>query len=190
MAAAVAERGYARTSVADVAVRAGVSTRAFYEQFADKEECFLAAYDAGVGALLAAARDALDDVATSSPLVRFERALAAYLDVMSLEPHFARTFLLEVYAAGPRALELRREVQRRFVEVMVEALGSGRGGGDAPAEERFACEALVGAVSSLVTARVAAGEYDDLPALRRPIMGLVERHLYPRRRVVRAPRAA
>jgi AcrR family transcriptional regulator len=45
MARAVATKGYARVSVADVVQLAGVSRRTFYEQFRDKEDCFLVAYD-------------------------------------------------------------------------------------------------------------------------------------------------
>lgn len=41
----VAERGYERTSVKQIIGLAGVSRRSFYEQFSNKEECFLAAFD-------------------------------------------------------------------------------------------------------------------------------------------------
>ncbi len=42
---AVGAKGYAATTVSDVIKRAGVSRKAFYEHFANKEECFLATYD-------------------------------------------------------------------------------------------------------------------------------------------------
>ena len=45
MIEAVAQRGYSRTTVAHVIALAGVSRRAFYEQFPNKEACFLATYD-------------------------------------------------------------------------------------------------------------------------------------------------
>src|ERR1700755_3613290 len=41
----VAERGYNATTVANITKAASVSRRTFYEHFADKEACFLAAYD-------------------------------------------------------------------------------------------------------------------------------------------------
>ncbi len=41
----VAERGYRATSVKRVVALAGVSRRSFYEQFANKQECFLATVD-------------------------------------------------------------------------------------------------------------------------------------------------
>ncbi len=52
MIEAVAANGYERTSVKQVVGLAGVSRRSFYEQFANKQECFLATFDmiAGRGA--------------------------------------------------------------------------------------------------------------------------------------------
>src|SRR5687768_12206877 len=44
MGEAVTEKGYAQVTIADIARHARVSKRTFYEHFADKEECFLAAY--------------------------------------------------------------------------------------------------------------------------------------------------
>ena len=52
MAHAVAAKGYAATTVADVVGGAGVSRKTFYEHFQDKEDCFLAAFDAGVQVLV------------------------------------------------------------------------------------------------------------------------------------------
>ena len=51
MVEVVAERGYPETRVVDIIERAGVSRKTFYELFADKEECFLAAYDHALGLL-------------------------------------------------------------------------------------------------------------------------------------------
>ena len=45
MIEAVAISGYERTSVKQVVGLAGVSRRSFYEQFANKQECFLATFD-------------------------------------------------------------------------------------------------------------------------------------------------
>ncbi len=55
----VAERGAANVSVAHVVERAGVSRRTFYELFADREECFLAAFDDAVSR---ASRYVLEDM--------------------------------------------------------------------------------------------------------------------------------
>jgi AcrR family transcriptional regulator len=166
----VAEKGYTRFTVADVLAAAGVSRETFYEHFSDKEDCFLAAYELSVDAVLAAMSHA-DPGGESDPLERYEEMMRGYLQVMSQEGGYARVFLVDVYAAGERALKRRREVIDRFTEVVAELVGA------RTAADRFACEALVAAVSSLVTVRVAAGDLEEIPELRRPIMDVARRLL-------------
>jgi AcrR family transcriptional regulator len=48
MIEAIDRQGYRATTVAHVIALAGVSRRAFYEQFTNKEDCFLATYDIAV----------------------------------------------------------------------------------------------------------------------------------------------
>ena len=115
MAQVVAEKGYPATTVADVVERAGVSRRTFYEQFPDKEACFLAAYDVGLVAVLARIRDAVE---TGSPGAGWrERARAgveAFLALLASEPAFARALQLEILTAGPAALERRAGMLMMF----------------------------------------------------------------------------
>jgi len=96
---------------------------------------------------------------------------ATNLELMARQDGYARVFLVDVYAAGERALVRRREVIDRFTDVVAELVGA------RTAADRFACEALVAAVSSLVTVRVAAGDLDEIPKLRRPIMEVARRLL-------------
>src|SRR5689334_3687676 len=116
MAETVAGKGYAATTVGDVVSGAGVSRKTFYEHFRDKEDCFLAAFDSGVDALLGAIAAAEPEEATRMSLVRAR--VRAYLVTLAAQPAFARTFLLEVFAAGPRALERRERVLARFEEFL------------------------------------------------------------------------
>jgi len=168
MALAVGDKGYTGIAVADVVAGAGVSRETFYQHFADKEECFLAAYEMAVDTMRQAMADALAG-RPADPLARFDRALRAYLDLLSSEGAIARVFLVDVYAAGPRALERRREVQDDFVDVIAEIFAAKTAG------DRFACEALVAAISSMVTVRVAAGEFEALPGLRRRLVEVARR---------------
>ena len=170
MAWAVAEKGYVGVAVKDVIERAGVSRETFYEQFSDKEECFLATCEAGAGVLMESLAASLDG-APADRIERFDRVLAVYLQALSDERPLARVVLVESYAAGPRAVRLRGDLQQRFVDAMALLL-------EVTSEDgRFACEALVGAVSSMVTARVALGEDETLPSLHAPIMRLVRQAL-------------
>src|SRR3546814_17941403 len=105
MAEATAYKGFVGTSVADELKRAGVSRETFYQYFSDKQDCFLAAFDAAGELLVAGLAPSLAE--SGSPLERFEHAFGAYLDQLSSQPAFARMFLVEVYAAGARSAERR-----------------------------------------------------------------------------------
>src|SRR3546814_17729934 len=111
MAEATADKGFVGTSVADVLKRAGVSRETFYQHFSDKQDCFLAAFDAAGELLVAGLAPSLAE--SGSPLERFEHAFGAYLDQLSSQTAFARMFLVEVYAAGAEALERRLAPQQR-----------------------------------------------------------------------------
>ena len=167
MAETMAEKGYAATSVADVLRAAKVSRETFYEQFDSKEDCFMSALEAAVDVVLAAAFST--PPAGGTPLERFDRGLRTYLDALAAQPALSRLFLIEVYAAGPAALERRAAVQRRFAAVLDDTFGRRTAG------DRFANEAIVAATSSMVTARLAAGDLKGLRALRRPLVGLARR---------------
>jgi AcrR family transcriptional regulator len=147
MAEVVALRGYGAATVADVIEHAGVSRRTFYEHFKDKEECFLAAYDAGVEVLMATMRGAPDPI-------------AAYLETLAAEPAFARTFLIEIGAAGPRALERRRAVHDAFAALI----------GEQP--QALAC---VGAINEVVIREVAEGRTAGLADLHAFVTDVYER---------------
>src|SRR5258707_1111198 len=111
LASAVAEKGYAASTIADIVTHARVSKRTFYEHFADKEECLMALHAQGakelVGVLVPAA---------SALFVWGGRGGAqtvnAYLGAREDMPAVPRTLLVEVQAAGPRAYRLRQETSR------------------------------------------------------------------------------
>jgi AcrR family transcriptional regulator len=167
LAEAVAEKGYAKTSVADVLDRAGVSRETFYEQFSSKEECFLETFDHAGEILLARVAGAPGRGTT--PVERFDGLLGAYLESLASEPAYARVYLVESYAVGPEAVRRRLALQERFVEALAGLLGARE------PHERLACELLVAAVGSMVTARLTLGDPASLGELRAPIVDLVRR---------------
>jgi AcrR family transcriptional regulator len=181
MAEAVGANGYVNTSVADVLARAKVSRATFYAMFRDKAECFRAAYEEAAGILahamateLEAARAEGDAQALPDPLRRIDRVLTVYLKALQDAPALARTFLVEVYAAGPRAVEQRRASLDAFVDILVEAHRGTPGPLGAGPHQRFAAETIVHAISSMVTHRVGVGETDRLLDLREPLLALAK----------------
>jgi AcrR family transcriptional regulator len=172
---AVAELGYVKTTVADILARAGVSRATFYDLFADKEACFQAAYEANaelVADVMAAELTRVRESGERDALARLDRVLGVYLRALRDAPALARVFLVEVYAAGPAAIEQRRASLERFVDIVAETHRGETGVIGTRASQRFAAQAFVGAVSSLVTNAVGTGETGELVGLRAPLMRL------------------
>ncbi len=161
MTEAVAERGFAKVTVADVIGGAGVSRETFYQHFKDKDDAFLAALD-GVAQLLAG-RLVTSSAGAGDTAERLDALLGAYLESLAAEPAAARTFLIEVYAAGDEAIARRVAMLNAFVDLLATFAGT---------DDRLRCEALVGAISSMVTMRIATGDHESLPALREPLLAL------------------
>jgi AcrR family transcriptional regulator len=168
MAEVMAEKGYAATSVSEVLRVARVSRESFYEQFASKEDCFVGAFEAAVDSILAGV--AGDLASDDPPLERFERGLRSYLEALAADPAFARVLLIEVYAAGSGAMRRRAELQQRFAAALDATFGA------RTAAERFANEALVAAISAMVTSRLADDDLVGLRALHAPLVAYARRH--------------
>ena len=110
----VAQRGYPETRVVDVIGVAGVSRKTFYELFDSKEDCFLAAYDLLLGNLLGDASNAFESKPGAPWAERVAAALEALLQHLARHPGEARFAIVEVLAAGPKALARRDAALRQF----------------------------------------------------------------------------
>src|SRR5256885_4516053 len=146
----VAELGYVKTTVADILARAGVSRATFYQLFSDKEDCFNAAYRENaelVAAVMAAELENLRASTDLSPLARLDRVLDVYLSALRSAPALARVFLVEVYAAGPAAIEQRRASLGQFVDIVAQTHPGESGGPGAKASQRVAAPAFLAAGS-------------------------------------------
>ncbi|MDO8189240.1 TetR/AcrR family transcriptional regulator [Conexibacter sp. JD483] len=158
LVACVAEQGYPETRVTDLIARSGVSRKTFYELFADKEECFLAAYDAAVTLLMGGVTTAYESEDEWIPAIR--AALAAFLDFLAQHPELTRLCIVDVHAAGARALARRDAAVRGFYYF----LDAGRG--DAPrALPGLTAEAVTGGMYEVIYGRVLRGSTADLPRL-------------------------
>jgi AcrR family transcriptional regulator len=114
----VAENGYANLTITEAVRRARVAPNRFYEHFSDKEECFLAAYDAFAQALLA--RLAAVTLAATDWQVFITTTLHAYLGTLDAEPACARAFLIETNGAGAEARRRRRDAYVAFAALIKE----------------------------------------------------------------------
>jgi AcrR family transcriptional regulator len=162
MTEAAFDSGYASVTVADVLKRAGVSRETFYEQFANKEDCFMAAYETAVATLMEALGEAIQAVEGGLPDL-IDRIIGCYLEVLG-DTKLAWTFLIEINAVGPAAVKQRAETQARGLDVIAAAMGAN------DKRQRFACDALFVMLIGLVAQRVATGKGDTLAELREPLV--------------------
>lgn len=170
----VAEKGYVATTVADVIARAGVSRKTFYEQFKDKEDCYLAAFQLGTDFLvsrLVGINDPEQDLAQ-----RVEHLLARYLRTLSLSAPAARAFLVEVRAAGAAA-QVRLS---RILDQFAELFSHGTDIESDPALAPILRTGLVAAINEIVSREILAGRTAELPALEPRLTEFAVRVLRPR----------
>src|SRR5690625_274855 len=170
----VGERGYVRTSVAEIIKRAGVSRATFYMLFKDKEQCFIEGLESAIdeiGAAMAMTLMEAEDVDEDSDVMqKVDTLTQIYLHVLHANLATAKTFLVEIYAVGPRAVEHRLRFMARFVDLVIESILDGR---PLSTVHRFAIEALMHSMSSMVTLAIGSGNEDALLNVREPFVTLV-----------------
>lgn len=167
----VAERGYNATTVANITKAASVSRRTFYEHFADKEACFLAAYEMVADHIATAMRAAAESFEEWPQQVR--AALATMLRFLSGEPELARICMIEPVAAGGEIAARHRASMQGLVQIL--KAGRPEHGGEHPLPEATE-ETLVGGIVSLVVREISAGRTEQLETL---LPDLVELTLSP-----------
>ena len=175
-AAVFARVGYAEASAEAISREAGMSKATFYEHFANKEECILALFDASaaqVGEAVASSTESGE-----SPEIRARQGVRAFLSALVAFPDHARTLLVEIIGAGPRAAERRDRVLQDFADYIVRE--------NATAAERYGVPrlksphdayALVGAIVELASRQLRHGVPADPlelePVIERLIAGLL-----------------
>jgi AcrR family transcriptional regulator len=159
LVAVVAEKGYEGTRVEDLLELSGVSRSAFYEHFSDKQDCLLAA----VGAFLG---PAIEVIGAASGSIAGERRGQAALDVLVrqivAQPAASRLCFVEIFAAGPRAVEQvdrATDACQGFISAAFE---------ETPGHERMPAEivrATIGGLRKVIHTRLYRGEEAGLPGL-------------------------
>jgi AcrR family transcriptional regulator len=171
MAQAVAAKGFADTTIADIVRAAGVSRRTFYEHFATRAECFLALYEAASHNTLAVLRAAIDP---GHPWqTQLDHALTAYLGAMAQNPALVRSLFIEIHSLGADGLAARRRVNQALCGFMLQVVnGPGGRARKAPLTEEMAV-AAVGGINELVLRAIELGRAAALEELAGPASQLV-----------------
>ncbi|MGW0891306.1 TetR/AcrR family transcriptional regulator [Saccharopolyspora sp. NPDC002578] len=169
---AVAANGYDGAKVADIVREAQVSRRTFYEHFADKQECFLDAYEAATSKLVDAISEAVRDQPYGQH--RMLTGMDVYLRVVLDDPELARVLLVEIVRVGQEGMRRRRDAYRQWAEMLAR--------NSADAEFTAAqWQSLLASVNERVLVAIEDEALGDLPELRRQILDLLDAVLNARR---------
>jgi AcrR family transcriptional regulator len=170
----VARRGYADTTVADVLALAGVSRRAFYELFANKEDCFLATHDS----VVTRARRLTIEAWTRElgwPN-RLHAGCKALLDDIAASPKGPRLALVDALGAGANVRVPMMLAGRAFEGMVVYAFSSRPEG---PELTRLSSKAIVAGVRNALAIRLREGRQQELATLTDEVLDLCETHHSP-----------
>jgi AcrR family transcriptional regulator len=171
MIAAAGTKGYGSTTIGDITRRARVSRDTFYEQFANKEQCLLAAYDAITRELL----DQMVAAGTSQPsyVEGIRDGVRAYLRFWSERPDAARVWSLDIHAAGDEALVHRERTLESFTrlfQTITERAATEQPG--LPTVPDLVARAMVVAAVELTTRYIREDRVSSLPELESDVLYL------------------
>lgn len=169
MIGVIAEKGYAEATVADIISTAGVSRATFYEQFADKEDCFVAAYGTVMERMLTYVADGFSQEGSGDWVAQIRGGLGALVTFLAENPVAARVGIVEGFGAGARA----RDRYQQAVSSFFPFLDSARTMIDDP--DRIPTQVarvIVGGVSSMMFNEASNGRAAELPRLLPEMMYL------------------
>src|SRR5580698_1818302 len=163
-----AEQGYERMTVRRVAGLAGMSSKTFYDLFADREDCFLAAFCEVTDRLAVVMAPAWE--AEGKWVERVRGALTVLLASLDREPVLRRFVFVEALGVGPRMLAART----RVLQSLEQAVDQGRAGIQPGVElPALTAEAIVGAAFSLIHARLLEATPASLTGLLNELMATI-----------------
>lgn len=172
MARAVAAKGYADTTIADIVREASVSRRTFYENFADKAECLIALYEVASGNAIAVLRAAIDP--HSDWEAQVEQAMGAYFGVLARNPVLLRTLFIDILGLGIPGLAVRRRANQQLADLMLDMVNNrpGERKRKAPLQPTMAM-AVVGGINEMVLQAIEQERAGELQSLVEPASTLL-----------------
>jgi AcrR family transcriptional regulator/DNA-binding MarR family transcriptional regulator len=164
----VYERGVQALTAVVVAKRAGMSHKTFYDLFSDREGCLLAAFEEAVGQATQAVEQSVAGQKKWRERVR--AGLTSLLSYFDYDPLMGRLLIVEALGSGGRTLQARQRVFAQIVAIVEEGRTEAKAGLQAPP---LTAEGIVGAVFSIIHARMVERDSRPLLELTGPLMATI-----------------
>jgi AcrR family transcriptional regulator len=146
------EKGYAKTTVREVAERAGIAEDRFHRRFGGKDACFARAYEGAAERLAGEMREACEEAVGWRE--GFTEALAVLLRFVAEQPLTAKALLLEVRSVRGEAWAKHQEIVERLIAALETAREQPGGrAGASPMTAGF----VAGAIEESLSIELAAG---------------------------------
>jgi AcrR family transcriptional regulator len=178
MIEAVHRQGYKATTVAHVIALAGVSRRAFYEQFANKEDCFLGTYDIAVAR---AKRRMMDGWMMERGWAnRVHRACQAFVEDACRNVKSSRLVLIEGLGLGVKSRERLMRSAVAFERVLADGFRAAPDGVQLPP---LGPKAIVGGGRYMMFERLRTSRAAELPMLTDELLDWISSYRSPAARI-------
>jgi AcrR family transcriptional regulator len=174
MMESVDRRGYRATTVAHLVALAGVSRRAFYEQFPNKEHCFLATYDIVVARERKRVIEAWKRERGWTN--RLHAACGTLLEDIARDPKGPRLVLIESLALGASGRERMQLAGLTFERLLATVFRIAPDGAALPA---LASRAVVGGIRQVLFMRMLEDRHSELDALTDEVLDWIESYRSP-----------
>jgi AcrR family transcriptional regulator len=155
-------QGYRAMTVADTIAEAGVARTTFYKHFADRQECFLAAYDLAAERAIATVEAGCGD--RRPWLERVHTGLTSLVELFVAAPPLARVVVVEAAVAGAEGRRRQLAVLKRCAQLL-EADCKAGANGHPPGRDlpETTGPMAAGAVAGLLFDDIQAGRAAELP---------------------------
>lgn len=158
---AFGSEGYARVTVEQLCARAAVSTRNFYEHFANREALLVALHDELNAEALEAVVRAIGDIDSRDLAARARAGVSAYFAVMTADRRRAQIALVESVGVSREAEAHRQAAIGRFADLIrLEADRLAEARVIPRRDHRLVSVAIVGAINGLANTWTADPDWD------------------------------
>jgi AcrR family transcriptional regulator len=174
MIESIAQRGYKATTVAHVIALAGVSRRAFYELFSNKEQCFLGTYDI----VVARSRKCVIDAWANERgwANRLHAGCKALLDDVAECPKGPHLVLVDALGVGPAARERMQLAGLTFERLVTSAFQMAP---DGVPISRLTARGIVGGVRHAAFVRMVDDRERELYTMTDEVLDWIESYRTP-----------
>lgn len=162
---ACAQHGWEATTVEELVGLAGVSKTSFYELFANREECFLAAFEA----VVEAAGGRIGGVYRSRRGLteRMRAGMDAFGEIVAEWPGAAHLVVIDSLSLGAAAVPARAGAAARFERMLRQSFAEAGG----PGLDELTARVLVGGVRRIVYRSLRAGRPEAIREHARDLVG-------------------